>query len=160
LPVTYALLAEIMPTRHRGWSLVAVGGIGAVGGYLAASGLSALLQPVFGWRIMWFLNLPSGLLLVALSPLIPESARFLMHIGGPDEAGASLRRFGSVIVTDTEDWDDEAKVDHSKLPPVEKRYLGPTVALTLVALMWGFVNFGLLLWLPGQLMSEGRDMGV
>ena len=45
LPVAYALLAEIMPTRHRGWSLVVVGGIGAVGGYLAASGLSALLQP-------------------------------------------------------------------------------------------------------------------
>ncbi len=38
LPVAYALLAEIMPTRHRGWCLVLVGGIGAVGGYLAASG--------------------------------------------------------------------------------------------------------------------------
>lgn len=50
LPVTYALLAEIMPTRHRGWSLVLIGGIGAVGGYLAASSLSALLQPEFGWR--------------------------------------------------------------------------------------------------------------
>ncbi|MGA3399570.1 MAG: MFS transporter [Acetobacteraceae bacterium] len=30
LPVTYALLAEIMPTRHRGWCLVLVGGVGAV----------------------------------------------------------------------------------------------------------------------------------
>ena len=75
LPVTYALLAEIMPTKHRGWCLVLIGGIGAVGGYLASSGLSALLQPFFGWRIMWFLNFPTGLLLIALSPLIPESAR-------------------------------------------------------------------------------------
>src|SRR5690606_17163294 len=33
LPVAYALLAEIMPTKHRGWSHVLVGGIGAVGGY-------------------------------------------------------------------------------------------------------------------------------
>jgi hypothetical protein len=24
----------------------------------------------------------------------------------------------------------------------------------------GFVNFGLLLWLPGELISEGRNMGV
>jgi putative MFS transporter len=160
LPVTYALLAEIMPTRHRGWSLVAVGGIGAVGGYLAASGLSALLQPEFGWRIMWLLNLPSGLILIALSPLIPESARFLIHIGRPEEAQATLKRFGSVIVTRTEDWDDEAKVDHSHLPPADRRYLGPTVALTAVGLVWGFVNFGLLLWLPGQLMAEGRDMGL
>src|SRR5205807_6077934 len=51
LPVTYALLAEIMPTRDRGWSLVLVGGIGALGGFFAASSLSALLQPVCGWRI-------------------------------------------------------------------------------------------------------------
>ena len=36
-PAAHVLLAEIMPTRHRGWSLVMVGGIGALGGYLAAS---------------------------------------------------------------------------------------------------------------------------
>jgi putative MFS transporter len=160
LPVAYALLAEIMPTRHRGWSLVMVGGIGAVGGYLAASGLSALLQPVFGWRIMWFLNLPSGLILIALSAFIPESARFLMHIGRPEEARATLARFGSVVVTETEDWDEEAALDHSHLPPVDKRYIGTTIALTVAALSWGFVNFGLLLWLPGDLMAEGRNMGV
>jgi len=160
LPVTYALLAEIMPTRHRGWSLVVVGGIGAVGGYLAASGLSAVLQPIFGWRIMWFLNLPSGLILIGLSAFIPESARFLMHIGRPAEARATLERFGSVIITETTDWDEEATFDHSHLPPTDKRYLGTTVAFTFAALSWGFVNFGLLLWLPGELISEGRDMGV
>ena len=41
LPVTYALLAEMMPGRHRGWALVLVGGLGAAGGYFAASGASA-----------------------------------------------------------------------------------------------------------------------
>jgi putative MFS transporter len=160
LPVAYALLAEIMPTRHRGWSLVVVGSAGALGGYLAASGLSALLQPEFGWRIMWFLNLPSGLILVAVSPLIPESARFLVHIGRPEEARATLARFGSVVVSEVEDWDEEAKVDHSHLPPVDRRFAGMTVALTLAGLSWGFVNFGLLLWIPGELISEGHDMGV
>src|SRR5205085_7340291 len=29
LPVTYALLAEMMPSKHRGWALVLVGGLGA-----------------------------------------------------------------------------------------------------------------------------------
>jgi len=58
LPVAYALLAEIMPTRHRGWCLVLVGGIGSIGGYFATSALSAWLQPYFGWRIMWLINLP------------------------------------------------------------------------------------------------------
>jgi MFS transporter, putative metabolite:H+ symporter len=160
LPVAYALLAEIMPTRHRGWSLVVVGSAGALGGYLAASGLSSLLQPEFGWRIMWFLNLPSGLILIAVSPLIPESARFLVHIGRPEEARATLARFGSVVVSESEEWDDEAKIDHSHLPPVDPRFAGMTVALTLAGLSWGFVNFGLLLWLPGELIAEGHDMGV
>jgi MFS transporter, putative metabolite:H+ symporter len=160
LPVAYALLAEIMPTRHRGWSLVVIGSAGALGGYLAASGLSALLQPTFGWRIMWFLNLPSGLLLIAVSPLIPESARFLVHIGRPDEARATLARFGSIVVSETESWDEEAQLDHSHLPPVDRRFAGTTVALTIAALSWGFVNFGLLLWLPGELIAEGHDMGV
>jgi putative MFS transporter len=160
LPVAYALLAEIMPTRHRGWSLIVVGSAGALGGYLAASGFSALLQPEFGWRIMWFLNLPSGLILIAVSPLIPESARFLVHIGRPEEARATLARFGSVVVSESEDWDEEAKLDHSHLPPVDRRFAGSTIALTIAALSWGFVNFGLLLWLPGELIAEGRNMGV
>ena len=94
LPVAYALLAEIMPARHRGWSLVLIGGIGSVGGYFVASGLSALLQPMFGWRIMWFLNFPTGLLLVLLSPLLPESARFLQHRGRSAEARMMFARFG------------------------------------------------------------------
>ncbi len=160
LPVAYALLAEIMPTRHRGWSLVLVGGVGALGGYLAAAGFSALLQPQFGWRIMWFLNLPSGLLLIALAPLIPESARFLMHIGRPEEARATLERFGSVVITHSEEWDVEASLDHSRLPPTDRRFRGTTVALTVAGLSWGCVNFGLLLWLPGELIAEGRNMGL
>jgi putative MFS transporter len=160
LPVAFALLAEIMPTRHRGWSLVVIGGAGTLGGYLTASGMSALLQPEFGWRIMWFLNLPSGLILIALSPLIPESARFLIHIGRPQEARATLARFGSVVVSETDDWDEEAKIDHSHLPPTDTRYLGTTIALSITALAWGLLNYGVLLWLPGELIAEGRNMGV
>jgi MFS transporter, putative metabolite:H+ symporter len=160
LPVTYALLAEIMPTRHRGWSLVLVGGVGAVGGYLASSVLSALLQPFFGWRIMWFLNFPTGLILIALSPLIPESARFLQQMGRVAEARIILARFGAVItaVPDRDDvYDDK---DHTPLPPNVPGYVGTTIALTLAALAWGFVNFGVLLWLPGSLVAEGRSMGL
>ena len=154
LPVAYALLAEIMPTRHRGWSLVLVGGVGAVGGYFAASALSAWLQPDWSWRIMWFLNLPTGLILIALSPLLPESARFLMHTGRMAEARAMLARFGSVI----RKAEAPVPVSHSHLPPVDRRYLPITVALTLAALSWGLVNFGVLLWLPSALVAEGASV--
>jgi putative MFS transporter len=38
--------------------------------------------------------------------------------------------------------------------------LGTSLALTLAALAWGFVNFGVLLWLPSALVAEGRSVGV
>jgi putative MFS transporter len=38
--------------------------------------------------------------------------------------------------------------------------LGTSVALTLAALAWGFVNFGVLLWLPSSLVAEGRSVGL
>jgi MFS transporter, putative metabolite:H+ symporter len=156
LPVANALLAETMPTRHRGWSLVLVGGIGATGGYFAASALSALLQPMFGWRIMWFLNLPTGIILVALSPFLPESARFLQHIGRIAEARAVLAKFGAVA-TAAQDVDEDAG-GHAPLPPTG--FAGTTAALTLLALSWGLVNFGLLLWLPSELVAEGNSVAL
>jgi putative MFS transporter len=164
LPVTYALLAESMPSKHRGWSLVLIGGLGAVGGYLAASGLSAVLQPTFGWRIMWFLGLPTGLILILMNGALPESAKFLMSLGRIDEAHAVLRRFGSRIVEGPDDGavDAEAGLTHGHppTPPIARKYLGKTLALSVTALVWGLVNFGLLLWLPADLRAKGYSMGA
>lgn len=160
LPVTYALLAETMPTRHRGWSLVLVGGIGSVGGYFAASFFSAVLQPMLGWRAMWFLNLPTGLILIGLSPLLPESARFLQQMGRGEEARRVLARFGAVARISPAIQEALAHESHSPLPPADRRFLGLTSALTLGALAWGFVNFGLLIWLPTALVAAGRSVAV
>lgn len=158
LPVAYALLAEIMPTRHRGWCLVLVGGIGSVGGYFATSALSAWLQPYFGWRIMWLINLPLALILIAVSPLLQESARFLQSMGRLIEARETLARFGISI--------DQAVVSTASIQPTASnrsaerpKLFGLICALTLTALCVGFVNFGVLLWLPGSLMREGRSVG-
>jgi len=159
LPVAYALLAEIMPTRHRGWSLVLIGGIGAVGGYFAASMLSSLLQPTFGWRVMWLLNLPTGLILVVLSPLLPESARFLQETGRIELARATLARFG-VALAPAASAPPLIHESHAPVPPLTHGFLGITTALTLAALAWGLVNFGLLLWLPGTLVAEGQSVGA
>lgn len=156
LPVAYALLAEIMPTKHRGWMLVLIGGVGAVGGFFAASSLSALLQPEFSWRIMWFLNLPTGLALIALSPLLPESARFLQQMGRGEEARRMLARFGAVASATPA----AGAEDHSHLPPIDRQFVWLTSALTLAALSWGLVNFGVLLWLPSALVAEGRSVAT
>lgn len=158
LPVTYALLAEMMPNKHRGWSLVLVGGLGAVGGYFAASGFSALLQPEFGWRILWLLNLPSGLILVLLGGFIPESAKFLLARGREAEARAVMARFGSTAKR------------LAVLPPLPAgtvshaltgaKLIGKLAALSIAAIAWGLINFGLLLWLPADLVAKGYSVAV
>jgi putative MFS transporter len=156
LPVAYALLAEIMPTRHRGWCLVLVGGIGSIGGYFATSLASAWLQPYFGWRIMWLINMPIALILVAVSPVLQESARFLQSMGRMREARETLARFGY------SPHPAAAPVPSQSTPASSqpRSLIGVTCALTLTALCVGFVNFGVLLWLPGSLMHEGRSMGA
>jgi putative MFS transporter len=159
LPVTYALLAEMMPSKHRGWALVLVGGLGAVGGYFAASGFSALLQPYFGWRILWILNLPTGLSLIVLGTFIPESAKFLLSRGRRAEAQRVMERFGS-------------KARHTRVAEQIAFERGPAVALTgaaffgklfalsLAAICFSLINFGLLLWLPADLIEKGYSVGL
>ena len=171
LPVTYALLAETMPSKHRGWALVLVGGLGAVGGYFAASGFSALLVPTLSWRILWLLNLPTGLTLLALGRFIPESAKFLLARGRDAEAHAVMARFGTVSHQLTKEEVDETEViGHSHQHPADDlipdaklwtpRLIGKTAALTIAALGWGLINFGLLLWLPNDLVVKGYSMGL
>lgn len=158
LPVTYALLAEMMPNRHRGWALVLVGGLGAVGGYFAASGASALLQPIFGWRILWLLNLPTGLALVLLGGLIPESAKFLLARGRTHEAEQVMRRFGSHAENPAREITDPVVARRKALTGIRLR--AKIGALSICALAWGLINFGLLLWLPADLVAKGYSIGV
>jgi putative MFS transporter len=160
LPVTYALLAEMMPNKHRGWSLVLVGGLGAVGGYFAASGCSALLQPIFGWRILWLLNLPTGLVLVLLSGFIPESATFLIARGRRLEADVVMRRFGTLARKLAMPAGEEALNHAAQGAPTGARLAAKLAALSIAAIAWGLVNFGLLLWLPAHLVAKGYSVGV
>jgi putative MFS transporter len=159
LPVTYALLAEMMPSKHRGWALVLVGGLGAVGGYFAASGLSALLQPTFGWRILWLLNLPTGLSLVILGGLIPESAKFLLARGRREEARAVMARFGSKA-RHTRAAEQIAIERGPAVALTGRAFFGKLLALSLAAICYGLINFGLLLWLPADLVAKGYSVAV
>ena len=147
LPVVYTLLAEVMPPRHRSWVLVLVGGTGLVGGYLAASGAAHAFEPTFGWRSLWLQGFPTGILLLALARLIPESPRFLAEQGRIAELRQMEARFGI---------QPKARV----APPPDATFAAQrhgrlTSALAIAALAWSFVNFGLLLWLPTDLQERG-----
>jgi putative MFS transporter len=159
LPVTYALLAEMMPSKHRGWALVLVGGLGSVGGYFAASGASAVLAPIFSWRVLWLLNLPTGLTLVLLGALIPESAKFLLARGRRAEAQRIMQRFGSEARA-TRAAETVALAKGPSVALSGTAFIGKLTALSLAAICYGLVNFGLLLWLPADLVARGYSMEV
>jgi MFS transporter, putative metabolite:H+ symporter len=160
LPITYALLAECMPTKHRGWTLVLVGAFGLIGGWFAASGCAALFEPHFGWRIMWFLNAPTGIILILCNNFIPESPRFLLARGRLAEAHGLVQRYR--LQLDPRQWTDltdpEQIQSHSAATLVSGRFRATTATLNVAAAAWGLVNFGLLLWLPADLRDRGYSI--
>ncbi|CAA9523896.1 MAG: Niacin transporter NiaP [uncultured Sphingomonadaceae bacterium] len=147
LPVVYTLLAEGMPPKHRSWVLVLVGGTGLVGGYLAASGAAWLFEPEYGWRSLWLQGFPTGLLLLALARWIPESPRFLAEEGRHAELQDMERKYG-IVRREREPVPADAAV-------AAQRHGRLTAALTIAALAWSLVNFGLVLWLPSDLQQRG-----
>src|SRR5204862_628343 len=100
LPIMFTMMAETIPARHRGWLLVLIGG-DVAGAYIITSWLAATLVPSMSWRILWLLGLPTGVVLILLSRWIPESPRFLLAQGRPDDAEAVMRRYGAAIVRET-----------------------------------------------------------
>lgn len=152
LPVVYTLLAEVMPPKHRSWVLVLVGGTGLVGGYLAASTAAHAFEPVFGWRVLWLQGFPTGIALLALAHLIPESPRFLAEQGRHPELRQMEERFGIVP--------KPRMAAPADAPIAAQRHRRLTAALAIAALSWSFVNFGLLLWLPTDLQARGYSSAL
>ncbi len=165
LPITFTLMAETVPAAHRGWLLVALGGIGTSAGYLAAAGAAATLEPLFSWRVLWLLGLPTGGIIVVLYRFIPESPRFLSNAGLVEQARAVLRKFsGDARAIERDDSAHPgAPVIDEQHPVVGVRQLvrgrhaGITWGLLTAGVAWGLANFGFLLWLPVNLTELGVD---
>jgi len=95
----------------------------------------------------------------------------LLARGRDVEARVVMARFGTVSHQLTKEEVDETEViGHSHQHPADDlmadakhwtpRLIGKTAALTIAALAWGLINFGLLLWLPNDLVVKGYSMGL
>ena len=167
LPIAFTLMAETVPAAHRGWLLVALGGFGTAAGYLAAAGSATLLEPLFSWRVLWLLNLPTGIVILFLNRYIPESPRFLSNAGLESQARSVLAKFAGRHAADAVEVDDPRHPGAPVLdaPPksmgfrqlMRGRHASISWGLATCGLAWGLVNFGFVLWLPVNLTSLGVD---
>jgi putative MFS transporter len=154
LPITYALMAETIPARHRGWLMVLIGGDVAAA-YILTSWLAADLVPDFSWRILWLLGLPTGLLLIVLNRWIPESPRYLLANGREAEARAVMDRYGAKIVVDHSELEVENEVRSRWVQLFRAPLLGQSVIVVLLGVGVGLVLFGFNLWIPSNLRKLG-----
>jgi putative MFS transporter len=154
LPIAYALLAETIPARHRGWLMVVIGG-DIAGAYIITSWLASELVPQFSWRILWLLGAPTGVLLILLNRWIPESPRYLLASGRHAEARAVMDRYGARIVEDPSAREIETNVKDRWTQLFRAPLLSQSLAISLLAIGVGLVLFGFNLWIPSNLRKLG-----
>ncbi|HXI06044.1 MAG: MFS transporter [Bradyrhizobium sp.] len=86
-------IQELVPARYRGWTDLVINGSFWLGAALGAVSAIVLLDPAvvsvdMGWRLAYLTGAVLGLIVFVMRMWIPESPRWLMIHGRPDEAHA------------------------------------------------------------------------
>ncbi|HEV2639941.1 MAG TPA: MFS transporter [Actinocrinis sp.] len=156
LPITFTLMAESIPARHRGWLMVLIGG-DIAGAYAITSWLAADLTPTYSWRILWLLGLPTGILFIALNHWIPESPRYLLARGRAAEADAVMARYGAraeqIPEAELEPAGAGARGSYAHL--FGRPLIAPTLVIGVLGLGLGLVTYGFQQWVPTNLQHLG-----
>jgi MFS family permease len=86
-------IQELVPARYRGWTDLVINGSFWIGAAIGAASAIVLLDPHLigpdlGWRLAYLTGACLGLVVVVMRMWIPESPRWLMIHGRPDQARA------------------------------------------------------------------------
>ncbi|MEU7829526.1 MFS transporter [Nonomuraea sp. NPDC049129] len=156
LPLTFVLLSETVPRRHRGWMIVLIGS-DIAGAYIIVSWLASTwaAPDQLGWRLLWLIGLPTGLILLLLNRWIPESPRFLIKQGRDEEAQSVMRKYGATIVETPSELAVEQDLGRGSRLAFSKPFLGLTVVVVLLALSIGTTQYGFQQWMPSNLQRLG-----
>src|ERR1700754_1060495 len=122
-------IQELVPARYRGWTDLVINGSFWLGAALGASSVIVLLDPAvtgpdLGWRLAYFTGAVLGLIVLVMRMWIPESPRWLMVHGHPDEAHAIVDGIERSVIGHTQNPREQSFVkiklkmrDHT--PPAE-----------------------------------------
>jgi len=89
-------IQELVPARYRGWTDLVINGSFWIGAALGAVSAIVLLDPHLigpdlGWRLAYLTGACLGLVVFVMRMWIPESPRWLVIHGHPDQADAIVR---------------------------------------------------------------------
>lgn len=89
-------IQELVPARYRGWTDLVINGSFWIGAALGATSAIVLLDPDrisidMGWRLAYLSGACLGIVVFVMRIWIPESPRWLIIHGRPDQADAIMR---------------------------------------------------------------------
>jgi MFS family permease len=101
-------IQELVPARYRGWTDLLINGsfwIGAAMGAVSAIVLldPHLIGPDLGWRLAYLTGAGLGLVVLVMRMWIPESPRWLMIHGQPDQAHAIVDEIERSVIGKVQD---------------------------------------------------------
>src|SRR6202042_2798221 len=89
-------IQELVPARYRGWTDLIINGSFWIGAGIGATAAIVLLDPAtvgpdHGWRLAYLIGACLGLIVLVMRMWIPESPRWLMIHGHPEQADAIVK---------------------------------------------------------------------
>jgi MFS family permease len=101
-------IQELVPARYRGWTDLLINGSFWIGAAMGAISAIVLLDPAMfgadvGWRLAYLTGAVLGLVVFVMRMWIPESPRWLMIHGHPDEAHAIVNDIERSVIGHVQD---------------------------------------------------------
>jgi MFS family permease len=121
-------IQELVPARYRGWTDLLINGSFWIGAAIGATSAIVLLDPAWigpdhGWRLAYLTGAGLGLIVLVMRMWIPESPRWLMIHGRPDQANAIVAGIEKSVTGHVQDAQALPKIkirirDHTPLREV------------------------------------------